>query len=95
MKKLVNGVEVEMSAEEAAALQAEWDAARSPTAVLARKWAAVREERNRRLNASDWTQLADVIEATRLKWAIYRQALRDVPQQHTDPDNITWPKAPA
>lgn len=27
MKKIVNGVEVDMSAEEAAAVQAEWDAA--------------------------------------------------------------------
>lgn len=58
------------------------------------RWAEVRAERDRRLAASDWTQLPDVPEATRLAWTGYRQALRDVTQQ-SDPDAIDWPASPA
>lgn len=46
-----------------------------------------RSERDMLLAASDWTQLPDVPEATRKKWAPYRQKLRDNP---TGP----WPKPP-
>lgn len=41
---------------------------------------AIRVERNNKLTASDWTQLADVPEPVKQRWSIYRQALRDVPQ---------------
>lgn len=57
-------------------------------------WAAVRAERDKRLLASDWTQLPDVPLEKKAAWAVYRQALRDVTQQ-TDPLNITWPDYPA
>lgn len=60
-------------------------------AALARE---VRVERNRLLSASDWTQLPDVPEATRLAWAEYRQALRDVPEQSSFPANVVWPTKP-
>lgn len=53
-------------------------------------WAAVRTERNARLAATDWTQLPDVPEVTKEKWAVHRQALRDVTEQK-DPYNIVWP----
>jgi hypothetical protein len=56
--------------------------------------AAVRVERNRLLAESDWTQLPDVPEAVRLSWAIYRQALRDIPEQEGFPHNVTWPSKP-
>lgn len=54
---------------------------------------AGRAERDRRLAASDWTQLADATldDATRSAWAEYRQALRNVPQQEGFPWNINWP----
>ena len=55
---------------------------------------AVREERTRRLAASDWTQLPDVPLATQAAWATYRQALRDVPEQAGFPTEITWPTPP-
>lgn len=56
-----------------------------------------RQERNRLLVASDWTQLPDSpISATpRALWASYRQALRDVPSQPGFPDNIIWPTPPS
>ena len=54
----------------------------------------IRGERDRRIAESDWTQLPDVPEATRLAWQTYRQALRDVPQNNSDPLNIAWPTKP-
>lgn len=46
------------------------------------------------LAQSDWTQLADVPETTKAKWAEYRQSLRDVPAQKTFPESVVWPKSP-
>ena len=57
------------------------------------EWILVRAERDRLLQASDWTQLPDVPLVTKEAWAVYRQALRDVTLQ-PDPFNITWPVAP-
>lgn len=57
------------------------------------EWFLVRDERKRRLAASDWTQLPDVPLATKEAWAVYRQALRDITTQ-PDPFNITWPIPP-
>ena len=57
------------------------------------EWPLVRAERDRRLLASDWTQLPDVPLATKEAWATYRQALRDITEQ-PDPFNITWPAVP-
>lgn len=52
---------------------------------------AARAERDKRLAACDWTQALDVPEATRNKFAAYRQALRDVPDQAGFPHNVAWP----
>jgi hypothetical protein len=54
----------------------------------------VRTERNTRLAATDWTQARDVPEATAAKWAPYRQALRDVPDQVGFPLFVEWPEEP-
>lgn len=60
-------------------------------AIAARQ---VRSERNLKLTASDWTQIADApVDAS--AWATYRQALRDVPDQPGFPNNVTWPQPPA
>lgn len=56
--------------------------------------AEMRRERDARLFASDWTQLADIAEATRLAWQPYRQALRDLPENTIDPTNPVWPTPP-
>ncbi len=60
-------------------------------AVLA---AQLRAQRNALLSASDWTQLNDA-PVDRAAWAVYRQALRDVPQQAGFPTVIDWPVAPS
>lgn len=50
-----------------------------------------RIERNRRLSASDWTQLPDspLTSAERKAWSDYRRALRDL-----DMDGTDWPEVP-
>ena len=55
--------------------------------------ALARAERNARLSASDWTQLADA-PVDKAAWAAYRQALRDIPQQEGFPENVQWPEQP-
>lgn len=58
------------------------------------QWTVIRAERNARLTASDWTQLADA-PVDDLVWATYRQELRDMPANTTDPFNPVWPEMPA
>ena len=54
----------------------------------------IRNWRNAELAACDWTQLADST-ANKSAWAEYRQALRDLPAQNTDPKKIVFPTRPA
>ena len=56
-----------------------------------RKAAEARAERNAKLAATDWTQGADTPQATKDKYAPYRQALRDVPAQSGFPNTVVWP----
>jgi len=54
----------------------------------------LRLQRNELLAQSDWTQVADApVDAA--AWATYRQALRDLPANTTDPRNPTWPTKPS
>ena len=53
----------------------------------------IRLWRTRELAASDWTQLADST-ADKSAWASYRQELRDLPAQNTDPKKIKFPTRP-
>lgn len=55
---------------------------------------SVRNERNKKLSESDWTQLDDSPGTKKLEWATYRQALRDVPGQQGFPWTIDWPTPP-
>lgn len=48
--------------------------------------------RNKKLLASDWTQLPDA-PVDKESWAEYRQKLRDLPET-TDPLNVVWPDRP-
>jgi hypothetical protein len=56
----------------------------------------VRDDRNSRLAASDWSVLTDaqLSAAQKTAWKVYRQALRDVPAQAGFPAQIDWPIAP-
>ena len=60
--------------------------------VLADKWADVRSERNRKLAETDYLALSDNTLSNDMKK--YRDALRDVPSDNSDPDKINWPTKP-
>ena len=62
----------------------------------------LREERDRRLQATDWRASSDLIISG--DWQAYRQDLRDLPAQQTpkllsngelDPTSISWPPEPS
>jgi len=53
---------------------------------------ALRDERNRLLAESDYLALSDVTMSDEMK--TYRQALRDLPANTSDPANPTWPTKP-
>jgi hypothetical protein len=63
--------------------------------ATAAQWDDVRSERDRRLQACDWTQLPDVplTPEQKAQWVSYRQSVRDVTNQ-PDPFTIVWPVAP-
>ena len=54
----------------------------------------LRKERNLRLSNSDWTQSRDVTLSNDTDWKTYRQTLRDLPANTSDPANPTWPTKP-
>ncbi len=57
----------------------------------------VREERNRKLAASDWTQMADspLTDEAKTQWATYRTDLRNLPDATGWPHTMTWPTEPS
>lgn len=59
----------------------------------AKAWADLRAQRDALLTATDPTQLPDH-PADSAAYAIYRQALRDLPANTVDPSNPTWPEEP-
>jgi len=76
--------------------EAEWDAQLAAHAANAdtRKAVDIREERNAKLAATDWTQASDVPQSVKDSFAPYRQALRDVPTQSGFPNQVVWPVSP-
>jgi len=59
------------------------DETRTTTTIL-------RKIRNKRLTKSDWTQSLDspLSDTKKNEWAIYRQSLRDLPDNYSDADDI-------
>lgn len=89
MIKNINGVEVEMTAEEIAERDAELTNAANKVAEL--EVIKQRTERNMLLAETDYAALPDSPEMSDAMKA-YRQALRDVPTQSGFPTDITWPE---
>ena len=90
---MVNGVRIQLTAEEEAARDAEekaW-ADGAPT----RRMQQLRDHRNTLLAQTDWMGNSDVTMST--AWKDYRQALRDITTQTPSDDtlsNIKWPTKP-
>jgi hypothetical protein len=55
--------------------------------------ARLRYWRDSELARTDWTQVADA-PVNQAAWATYRQALRDLPANNSDPRKIELPTAP-
>jgi len=65
--------------------------------IDAQPWKELREERNKRIAQTDYLFTSDYPHATeevKQVWLDYRQALRDLPANTTDPENPVWPEAP-
>ena len=60
---------------------------------LAEEWKRIRTQRNRLLSETDYLALKDNTLSTAMKE--YRDKLRSIPQDNSDPYNITWPTKPS
>ena len=94
MKKIVDGVEIEMTDAEIASKQAQDKANLEGT--LVQRMALLRNKRNILLAETDWMANSDVTMSN--DWKTYRQALRDITK--TEPvdmalSNITFPTKPS
>ena len=89
--RMVDGERVDLTPEEIAELETR-DAINLAGADT-RKAVEVRSERNAKLAASDWTQVADV-PVDKAAWATYRQSLRDITKQTGFPWTVEWPVQP-
>lgn len=90
MIKIVDNVEVELSADEIAVRQAEQTAWNNGAAD--RSASETREKRNSLLAETDYLALSDTTLSSEM--SAYRQALRDVTSQAGFPTNVTWPTKP-
>ena len=90
MKRFVNGNLVDLTAEEITARQAEEKAWTDGQAD--RDMAALRTERDRLLAETDYLALSD--NTMTQAQTDYRQALRDITDNATSLDDVTWPTKP-
>ena len=90
MKKYVNDQLVDMTADEVAERQAEEKAWADGAAE--RNLTALRQERDVRLAETDWWASSDLTMTT--EQTTYRQALRDITDNATSLDDVTWPEKP-
>ena len=59
-------------------------------------WEDIRNKRNQLLKDSDYKMFPDITITAEKKeeWTTYRQALRDIPQTFSNPDDVTYPDKP-
>ena len=88
--KSVDGVKIALTAEEEAVVVAEEQAWADGQAE--RDLAALRFERNRLIAETDWWAGSDLT-MTQAQ-TDYRQALRDITDNATSLDDVTWPTKP-
>ena len=55
----------------------------------------IRQQRNAKLAACDWTQLPDVSVENLSAWQQYRQALRDITDSYDPVSGVEWPTPPS
>jgi hypothetical protein len=86
--KIVNGIQVPLTAEEIAQRQA--DEANWSAGAFDRAMNDLRQKRNALLSATDYTVLQDstFTDAQVAEWVVYRQALRDITNGLTTKDEV-------
>ena len=58
-------------------------------------WETIKNMRNELLAKSDWTAIPDANpKPSKEAWLTYRQALRDLPQNFSEPSEVVWPTKP-
>lgn len=64
---------------------------------IGNQWEVVRKMRNELLKESDRSQIDDfdLGFTNKSSWALYRQNLRDLPQNQSNPFDIMWPLPPS
>ena len=62
--------------------------------INSKPWVAFRNERDKKLTETDWTQTNDIIMENDSEWEVYRQSLRDIPSTTENPENPVWPERP-
>jgi hypothetical protein len=62
--------------------------------INSKPWVAFRNERDKKLTETDWTQTNDIIMENDSEWKVYRQSLRDIPSTTENPENPVWPERP-
>jgi len=94
VSNLTTGVttQTEMTEEEIAALESENEASHQEFLRLYGPEYKMRQDRNQRLSDTDWWASSDLSMTQAQK--DYRQALRDLPANTSDPANPTWPEKP-
>ena len=87
-----------------------WEIRNKTSEELYQEWSGGREQRNRLLTESDWSQIINeatgdtvrwigiinrvINESERQDWEIYRQELRDLPSKYPNFNECIWPKSP-
>lgn len=61
------------------------------------KWQVIRSARDKDLSASDYAAMPDypMLDKNKAAFVVYRQGLRDIPDQGADPDAVIWPEKPS
>jgi hypothetical protein len=58
-------------------------------------WEQIRSQRDALLKDSDWSVAGDATpKPSKEAWLTYRQALRDLPQNFSEPSEVVWPIKP-
>ena len=68
--------------------------AEAKTALDASQAKSMRNQRDRLIAETDWTQGKDIADSVSAKYTTYRQALRNVPTQSGFPWTVQWPTKP-
>jgi hypothetical protein len=96
MHKLVNGIKVDLTAEEIA--QRQQDEIAWNNGAFDRAMADLRQRRDAMLKSCDWVMMSDSPIADKSNWETYRQALRDITNSLTtvaDVEAVVFPTKPS